>query len=676
MSRKIWSRVSLLSVVALVGLLLLAVPLYGASPPEPTYGTANVDGNTGEWELAGDFFANMYQAGKPDMPLESKLYLRYDCSRNTLYALVLAEPGVPVLANLPGDSYVKLGNATKLVDGNSGDEGTPPDFAWVGLGFDGNAAHAQGWEASALLVPASYTNLNVHAQVFDDGSAQTSAVVDRTIPLVVNCPAAAKLTLVKNVIGNNGGALTVSDFPVYVSGMPAGWSTLALAPATYTVTEVVQSGYAASPWGSDCTPDGTVTLNEGDNKTCTITNDDYYFGGFVECVRPEKNGYRVRFGYQWDGKTPVKMTRSELTPPIEGVTMPQVFTPGRHVLDDIFVPHFGTVVWTFAPEGFSSETSTAAPTYWKLCHAYCNEPVGAHWNCVEGLVPHSGLCRNPACPEQASCDCPVAVPTYQLGGRVWYDTDQDGRQDAGEPGITGIVAKLYGNGGCTGTSMATESTNGNGNYLFSDLPAGTYCVAFTNMPTRWTITLRNQVADDVDSDADRTSGQIRNITLPGDRYREDMGLLLGGSIGDRVWCDRNGNGRFNSGEGIKNVTVRLYADYDCDGREDTLLTSTRTAGDGLYAFRNLHTGPRKSTTQICYVVRLNTSDPNLRTCNVLLTPARFSFLLNADKPDADAADFGLRQREAEFVPEPGTLALLSSGSAALASYVLLHRRKR
>src|SRR5262249_53948116 len=56
-----------------------------AVPPAPTYGTANVDGNTGEWDLVNDFFSLMYRAGDPSKPVESRAYLRYDCSTQTMY---------------------------------------------------------------------------------------------------------------------------------------------------------------------------------------------------------------------------------------------------------------------------------------------------------------------------------------------------------------------------------------------------------------------------------------------------------------------------------------------------------------------------------------------------------------------------------------------------------------
>jgi len=165
----------------LLALMISILPAYGATPPEPTYASATVDGSYGEWDLVNDFFAYMYRAGDPLKPVESRLYLRYDCDTQTLYALVLAVDDVTVLP-LPDDAFVKLGNTTKLVDGNSGDNGVAPDFAWVQPNGD-----YIGFEASAPLAPGSYTNLNVHVQVFDDDEAQTSAVADRAILLDILC---------------------------------------------------------------------------------------------------------------------------------------------------------------------------------------------------------------------------------------------------------------------------------------------------------------------------------------------------------------------------------------------------------------------------------------------------------------------------------------------------------
>jgi hypothetical protein len=186
--------------IAVLTLLLVLVigtlPVFGATPPEPTYASANVDGNPAEWDLTNDFFADMYRAGDPNKQVESKLYLRYDCQTQTLYALVLVEQGVTVLPQ-PDDAFIKLGNATKLVDGNYGDDGTPPDFAWITQ----NSTYF-GFEASTPLAPGSYTNLNVHVQVSDEGS-QTSAVADRAILLDILCTPQADIRVEKSALQDN-----------------------------------------------------------------------------------------------------------------------------------------------------------------------------------------------------------------------------------------------------------------------------------------------------------------------------------------------------------------------------------------------------------------------------------------------------------------------------------------
>jgi len=177
------------AVVILAMLLFIPTALVSAdTPPHPAYGTRVVDGDYSEWYLSLDFFAEMYRAANPRKNVESKLYLRYDCSTSTLYALVLAVTDVSVVVDVyptePDEAFIKI-NGSKVVDGNSGDDGTPPDFEWVGRSGDGH--YAEGWEASASLAEGSYT-LDVHTNVFDDGEQQTSAVANRAISLTISCP--------------------------------------------------------------------------------------------------------------------------------------------------------------------------------------------------------------------------------------------------------------------------------------------------------------------------------------------------------------------------------------------------------------------------------------------------------------------------------------------------------
>ena len=173
---------------SLIAVLLVLVALSSptiarAEPPSPIPGVADVDGNSGEWNLEQDFFADMYRAANPEFVVQSKLYLRYECSTQTLYALVLAIDPFTV-ASEANNTFIKLGNSNTLVNGNSGDDGSAPDFQWIGLEGD----MALGWEASAILAPGTYPNLNVHTNVWDEEhQSQTSAVAGRAIELSLVC---------------------------------------------------------------------------------------------------------------------------------------------------------------------------------------------------------------------------------------------------------------------------------------------------------------------------------------------------------------------------------------------------------------------------------------------------------------------------------------------------------
>ncbi|HEY2953972.1 MAG TPA: hypothetical protein VGK89_01840 [Candidatus Eisenbacteria bacterium] len=163
-----------LAVVSL--LLLVAAPVARATPPNPSHGSANVDGLYGEWDLVNDFFSLMYRAGNPTKPVESKAYLRYDCTTQTMYVLVLMEPGhIGYIDPLLQTAWVAINTQNnKVVTENSGDDGIPPDFQWVGQGFDSDPQHVQGYEASFPIAPGSY-NIIFHIDVIDASGAQTSA---------------------------------------------------------------------------------------------------------------------------------------------------------------------------------------------------------------------------------------------------------------------------------------------------------------------------------------------------------------------------------------------------------------------------------------------------------------------------------------------------------------------
>jgi len=56
-------------------------------------------------------------------------------------------------------------------------------------------------------------------------------------------------------------------------------------------------------------------------------------------------------------------------------------------------------------------------------------------------------------------------PSIEVGNLIWEDDNDNGVQDAGEAGLSGVMVSLY---NATGTLMATTSTNATGNYRFSE----------------------------------------------------------------------------------------------------------------------------------------------------------------------------------------------------------------
>jgi len=75
----------------------------------------------------------------------------------------------------------------------------------------------------------------------------------------------------------------------------------------------------------------------------------------------------------------------------------------------------------------------------------------------------------------AACT-PVEEPnTASISGRVFLDSDNSGECENSESGIAGMTVRLYA-GVCGENLLQTHYTNDSGEFIFSELAPGEYCV--------------------------------------------------------------------------------------------------------------------------------------------------------------------------------------------------------
>ena len=172
---------------------------------------------------------------------------------------------------------------------------------------------------------------------------------------------------------------------------------------------------------------------------------------------------------------------------------------------------------------------------------------------------------------------PTRTPTpINLGNFVWDDLDQDGRQDAGEPGLANVTVQLW-NSAKT-LMYDTDVTNASGNYtLVAPLP-GNYRIRVVLPGLADQFSPKDQAGGDDTDDSDiNTSGSnagytdtisiasnvisISNIDAGIRLYRTPTPTRTPTPInlGNFVWDDLDSDGRQDAGEpGLANVTVQLW----------------------------------------------------------------------------------------------------------------------
>jgi len=381
---------------------------------------------------------------------------------------------------------------------------------------------------------------------------------------ITNNDIAPTLTVTKVVTNDNGGTLTVANFPLFLNGtaVTSGTANTATAGVAYTVTETQQTGYAQT--SLVCTDNGTaavlthpVTLTAGQSATCTITNNDIAPTLTVTKVVTNDNGGTLTIA-----SFPLSVGATLVT---SGTA--NTFSAGTYNITEVGSSDY---LATFSGDCSSTGSITLALGEVKTCTITNND------------YPN-------------------------LGDYVWIDTDADGIQEVGETGLNGVTVNLY----CSGSAVVLKTTTTINNpvgglpgyYQFTHLnPAAcNYVVEFIQPAPYVFTTLDNPSSDLTDSDADRTTGRTIPITMVVDIDQEfwDTGLFIPATLGDFVWHDQDGDGIQDANETDTlcrtGVTVKLQdaAGNPVLDQAGVAVVNQVTTSSGAYLFTNLRPGVYK-----------------------------------------------------------------------------------
>ncbi|MBK8134817.1 MAG: hypothetical protein IPK52_03090 [Chloroflexi bacterium] len=193
---------------------------------------------------------------------------------------------------------------------------------------------------------------------------------------------------------------------------------------------------------------------------------------------------------------------------------------------------------------------------------------------------------------------PTRTPTpVNIGNFVWDDLDQDGRQDAGEPGMTGVVVQLWNS--AKSQMLNQASTNASGFYTLIAPTPGNYYVRVVLPNFNDAFSPKNQAGGDdlLDSDINPSTniGFTDLISIASNVISIttiDAGIIkfrtatptrtpTPVNIGNKVWNDLDSDGIQDAGEpGLTGIVVQLWT-----ADKVTLLDSDTTDANGIYTVR-------------------------------------------------------------------------------------------
>jgi hypothetical protein len=413
----------------------------------------------------------------------------------------------------------------------------------------------------------------------------------------------ATVNLYRDADGNNVpdgasiGTTTTSGGGLYGFG--------SLTPGNYIVGVVIPAGYvvssttatSATPNNDNLLDNNGITTVAGEVRSNNIT--------LVSALEPTNDGdgnlgnLTLDFGLRSIASVGDKVWRDDNKngiqdvgePGVSGITV-SLFDNTNKLVGSTVTDAYGNYLFSNLSAG-DYTVSVTLPTNYTFTSSTGTSETDATNSDVNATTGTTTTITLSPGENQLNVDAGIIfnTPTAKanIGDRVWLDIDKDGIQDAGEPGVAGVTVTLYDN---TGAIVATAITDANGNYLFTDVPAGTgYTIGFT-APAGTVFSPKDATVDGNDSDADPVTGKTAPFTVVAGTT--DLSFDAGvypqpatkASLGDKVWNDLDRDGIQDAGEqGIAGVTVNLYA-----ANGTTLLGTTKTDAFGNYIFTNLDAG--------------------------------------------------------------------------------------
>jgi hypothetical protein len=191
---------------------------------------------------------------------------------------------------------------------------------------------------------------------------------------------------------------------------------------------------------------------------------------------------------------------------------------------------------------------------------------------------------------------PTRTPTpVNIGNFVWDDLDQDGTQDAGEPGVAGVTVQLWNS--TKSQIIDSTITNVSGNYALVAPTPGSYYIRVVLLSGMDAFSPKDAALNDqTDSDINPSGTgagftdlfNIASNVISTTIY--DAGIIVFRAptptrtptpinIGNFVWQDLDGDGIQDAGEpGAAGITVQLW-----NAGQTQLIDSATTNANGIYS---------------------------------------------------------------------------------------------